>query len=161
MKFYVKKPRYRVRGFLRNGVVLCGNPSRKHRSHGAGWGNGRRRAGEWGCVQLQDGEAINQGPWELMPLTAQPLSAEACRVALLRPASFQGSLLSEPPTLPQPTVPLQGALALSFSARALLLLAVKTETFYSVHKPEVTQLNETICHIKFTSAGIKRQITQD
>lgn len=37
--------------------------------------------------------------------------------------------------------------------------AVKTETFYGVYKPEVTQLNETICHIKFTSAGIKRQIT--
>lgn len=80
-------------------------------------------------------------------------------MAVPSPASFQSSLLSEPPTLPQLAVPLQDALALSFAAMALLLLAVKTETFYSVHKPEVTQLNETICHIKFTSAGIKCQIT--
>jgi hypothetical protein len=65
----------------------------------------------------------------------------------------------EIPNLPQLTMPLQYFLTLSLSARVLLLLAVKTETFYGVHKPEVTQLNETICHIKFTSAGIKHQIT--
>lgn len=59
----------------------------------------------------------------------------------------------------QPAVPLQVFSTLFLSSRALLLLAVKTETFYGVYKPEVTQLNETICHIKFTSAGIKRQIT--
>lgn len=61
--------------------------------------------------------------------------------------------------LPQPAVPLQVFSTLLLSFRTLLLLAVKTETFYGVYKPEVTQLNETICHIKFTSAGIKRQIT--
>ena len=48
---------------------------------------------------------------------------------------------------------------LFFSARALLMVTVKMETFYGVYKPEVMQLNETICHIKFTSAGIKCQIT--
>lgn len=89
----MKKPRYRVREFSRNGVVLCGNPSRKHRSHGAGWENRRRRVGGWGRVQLQEGETINQGPWELMPLTAELHSAEEWGVALLSPASFQGSLL--------------------------------------------------------------------
>ena len=39
------------------------------------------------------------------------------------------------------------------------MVTVKMETFYGVYKPEVMQLNETICHIKFTSAGIKCQIT--
>ena len=70
-----------------------------------------------------------------------------------------GRLALSYPLSPSQLCPCMGALTLSFSARGLLLLAVKTETFYSVHKPEVTQLNETICHIKFTSAGIKRQIT--
>lgn len=59
----------------------------------------------------------------------------------------------------EPAVPLQVFETLFLSTRALLLLAVKMETFYGIYKPEVTQLNETICHIKFTSAGIKRQIT--
>lgn len=55
-------------------------------------------------------------------------------------------------------MPLQVFSTSFLSARALLLLAVKMKTFYGVYKPEVTQLNETICHIKFTSAGIKCQI---
>ena len=40
-----------------------------------------------------------------------------------------------------------------------MMLAVKMETFYDLYKPEVMQLNETICHIKFISAEIKCQIT--
>lgn len=70
---------------------------------------------------------------------------------------LESSSVRESPTLPQPSVPLQVFSTLFLSA--LLLLAVKTETFYGVYKPEVTQLNETICHIKFTSARIKCQIT--
>ena len=50
-------------------------------------------------------------------------------------------------------------LNLFLSARALVMLAVKMETFYDLYKPEVMQLNETICHIKFISAEIKCQIT--
>ena len=39
------------------------------------------------------------------------------------------------------------------------MLAVKMETFYGLYKPEVMQLKETICHIKFISVEIKCQIT--
>lgn len=107
---------------------------------------------------LPEGECISQGPrkkWHPCrsrhwpdkhrgtPGRAQPPSRD------LSPG--------EPPALPQPAVPLQVFSALFLSA--LLLLAVRTENFYGVYKPEVTQLNETICHIKFTSARIKRQIT--
>lgn len=49
-------------------------------------------------------------------------------------------------------------LNLFLSARALVMLAVKMKTF-GIYKPEVDALNETICHVKFISAGIKCQIT--
>lgn len=92
-------------------------------------------------------------PWPVQALLG-PAQVPSRPEPSLLPETFS---LREPPALPQSVVPLQVSSALFLSA--LLLLAVKTETFYGVYKPEVTQLNETICHIKFTSARIKRQIT--
>lgn len=93
------------------------------------------------------------------PCQARPSAQAEEQVSLCRsPASLQRSPQRATRTS-QPAMPLQAVSTLFLSTRALLLLVVKTETFYGVHKPEVTQLSETICHIKFISAGIKRQIT--
>lgn len=156
--FRVKKPGYRVREFPWNDVILCGNPSRKNTEvMGHGGRVGRVGCG-WGVgVCSSPGMRPSVEVWRTNTFgsTATLSRGMGCGC----PSSLLPGLFALRATHPSPAVPLQGALTLSFSARALLLLAVKTETFYSVHKPEVTQLNETICHIKFTSAGIKRQIT--
>lgn len=126
---------------------------KKHRSYGAGWW--------WGemCTHHQEWEG---------PSVKVPRANAFGRIATLGRGMGCGcpksSILPEF-FAPRATHPSSTSCTLArrpdivLCSRGSLLLAVKTETFYSVHKPEVTQLNETICHIKFTSAGIKCQIT--
>lgn len=112
------------------------------------------------CVDsLSEGEYQSRSQEEVAPLPVQVLLGQA-RVHFCRQPRLPPEVSPSESQLPFPDLhALVSFPDLLLSARALLLLAVKTETFYSVYKPEVTQLNETICHIKFTSARIKRQIT--
>lgn len=130
-------------------------------SVGRGWGGGGRsqRRGKY-MDSLSEEEYQLRSQGEVAPLPAQASLGHA-QIHLCPKPSLPLKIFSlrKPSTLPQPAMPLQVFSTLFLSARVLLLLAVKTETFYGVYKPEVTQLNETICHIKFTSARIKCQIT--
>lgn len=104
---------------------------------------------------LPEGECISRSPKKKQRSCPSRHSWTDAPQPEAQPPS--GLSIREPPALSRPSMPLQVFSTLVLSA--LLLLAVKTETFYGVYKPEVTQLNETICHIKFTSARIKCQIT--
>lgn len=132
--------------------TLCGKSI-----SGVGWGSQRR--GKYMDLQLKREYQLRSHKEEA-PLPAPALLGHAQMYLFPKPSlPLEIFSLRKPLTLHQSALPLQVFLTLFLSARVLLLLGVKTETFYGVYKPEVTQLNETICHIKFTSARIKRQIT--